>query len=754
MQILITNCFDNVLFFSQELSNDEQQRMETFIGIFDNIPNLDLIQIKTNLDFFSQQYMHSESLEKLRYLLKKVLLTEILKCDHVDKEIYQTCLEETNSMLGIGQETGYSCFLVGCKFWGVRHRNYIIHIKRHHPTSNSIPCNFKKTCKQNFSSVDALIMHLKVSHSSLPVQDASSHPVGSGIDTECKCSRISCGGLKFSNTKQLMIHYNSYHSNEYRQCIFNECRTWFHAACPTSAMNHFRIKHKKTGNYSLKSSYLVMDGMISAEPSTSTPPEQQEDHVEVDHDVLDQLYDVTDLDTLEDFDIVPGDEEASEMYYLQYYGDYLNRLCHCKYIPQTTIQEIVKESIVNQRKTLERQKKNLRKSLQGKVLEPVEVDEIEKNIFDDDPFLKAQLQLNTEYKRTKFVQECDTYVGPQEIVLNRANVLLGARKDCFHYSSVVDSFKILIQDESFCKMKGNVTVSNNDSEKLQDIKDGSHYKTNEFFRNNPEAYTMVLYSDAIEIKNALGAARGSYKVVQVFYTLGEIEKSQRSKVDRLTLVMIFREKLLKKYSLNSILKPLVEDLKKLEIGVEIKIPETRMVKCGLLAYTADNLEASLVGGFSSNFSSRDICRICHIQYNQLEDEICDDHGSWTQDEYNSIFAQRTAGMEVDEENLEASSELDSDNIFAGRATEDETGDDSGDDDSDSDGDDSDGDDVSDLDEEEELPSRGLNMECSFNVLDSFHCVTSFPLDLMHDLFEGKTSLYVIVFSLVLFLFNH
>ena len=45
----------------------------------------------------------------------------------------------------------------------------------------------------------------------------------------------------------------------------------------------------------------------------------------------------------------------------------------------------------------------------------------------------------------------------------------------------------------------------------------------------------------------------------------------------------------------------MEDLKKLESGVVIDLPVRRKVKCGVLAYAADNLEASTVGGFSACF---------------------------------------------------------------------------------------------------------------------------------------------------------
>ena len=68
--------------------------------------------------------------------------------------------------------------------------------------------------------------------------------------------------------------------------------------------------------------------------------------------------------------------------------------------------------------------------------------------------------------------------------------------------------------------------------------------------------------------------------------------------------MVFREKLLKKYSLQTIYKPLVDDLKRLELGVVINLPMTRRIKCGVICYAADNLEASVVGGFSACFSSK------------------------------------------------------------------------------------------------------------------------------------------------------
>ena len=73
--------------------------------------------------------------------------------------------------------------------------------------------------------------------------------------------------------------------------------------------------------------------------------------------------------------------------------------------------------------------------------------------------------------------------------------------------------------------------------------------------------------------------------------MGEIEKSQRSQIDRLQLVMVYQEKLLKTYSLEVIYNVLVNDLKRLEVGVKMNVMSVgRDIKCGVICYSADNLE--------------------------------------------------------------------------------------------------------------------------------------------------------------------
>ena len=205
--------------------------------------------------------------------------------------------------------------------------------------------------------------------------------------------------------------------------------------------------------------------------------------------------------------------------------------------------------------------------------------------------------------------------------------------------------------------------------------------------------------------------------------------------------MVFREQLLKKYSLQKIFKPLVNDLMKLEQGIEINVPITRTVKCGLLCYSSDNLEAHVVGGFTGSFSSRDVCRFCHCMYTDLEDRIHDltEHGSheyWTVDEYDRIIEDLALGNSSDEESVEYPLDNILVDIDSHNTSEEE----------DSDAEDNvDHEEGLEVNEElvedaegdiEGLETRGVRSECPFNRLLSFHCVYGFPPDVMHDLMEG------------------
>jgi hypothetical protein len=177
--------------------------------------------------------------------------------------------------------------------------------------------------------------------------------------------------------------------------------------------------------------------------------------------------------------------------------------------------------------------------------------------MEENPFLKLSQKFKTYYHIDKHVRSSPAFkfVEPQEIKLPDA-------KRTFSYVSVIDTLATLASDPSF---KADAC---SDSGFLRDVKDGTAYKENAFFKKNPEAFTLIFYSDAVELCNPLGARKGAHKVVNGYFTVAELPKHLRSKAENLFLAFSVKEKDVKEYPYE-VYQPLIQDLAKLEKGVDI-----------------------------------------------------------------------------------------------------------------------------------------------------------------------------------------
>ena len=742
---ILYKCYNESI-FRQDTEVDE------FKALFSKVDDMDNFEVRTQLNRLLVGEVPGDNFIQMRLKLKRVLLEEILKVE-TENRIYLNYLSEINKALP-QKPKGYSCCLTGCRFEGRDHKAYVRHIKLTHPRVTNISCKFRHCCSRNFASIENLIQHIKEEHSAIStVVTSSTSQSALVIDVPCKCNLVSCGSTpkQFSNLKDLLKHFNTDHFKDARVCVFENCNKQFNAF--SVSRHHFRLKHMKTGDAKLKACHLlgapILQPSIVLNPNLN-PQGQGEGSASDTPGHNTEEYTIFDIDNIENAEIYGGDDDEDEDFFLQYYADFLNRLVHFKFLPQSTIQDIAEEYYKSSKKSQDIRERKLRDSLESVTeLNEDQINKIVDNVIKDDFFLKAQGELNSQYKRTKFVQQNMQYVAPVEILLNQSEVEKGQKKDVIHYIPMDSALKTLLEDPSLLKLlereKNKPKIN---SSKINDIQDGSLIKSNPFFQENPEALGLLLYSDALELKNPLGAARGTYKVVQIFYTIINIPKNQRSQVDKLQLAMIFREKLFKKYSSQVIYKRIVEDLIKLESGIVMNIPEPKLTKVGLLLHAADNLEAHTIGGFSASFSSKSVCRICHIQYSELEDNIHDHdgdkaHDRWTVQEYDEVaisFNQRTevAGSESQSEYVVILDENNDDLILSS-----DDGSDDDDEESDEESDATD-DDIEDDDNEgspedssvEIINKWGLKSMCPLNVLQSFHCVRSFPPDLLHDWMEG------------------
>ena len=666
----------------------------------------------------------------LDLMLKKILLENILK-EETGSEHYLNLLRVIDKQIITNRALGYTCCLPGCMFTSERHIIYVRHLRQVHCNYPRLLCQFKHECLREFKDVDSLLSHIKDTHTTSTAITACGSSIGCA-SMAVKCNMVSCGGKTFENVQLLMRHLNTDHIDEARSCIFKDCCTKFP---PNSASrNHFRLKHTKIGKIEVKDTNIV-HRVDPQEKVDLSPMNLDNDTPPYLEDTLSENYENAVLNQLE-VETPENDNESSLDYFLSAYADFMNRMCNVHFIPYKTMQIIAAESLSQSQKSLEVKEIRLRKALKLHTsMDEDLTNDVINSVLREDGMFSAQKQLNSSYKWSKYITDNFKYTAPREMVLNSDEVKLGKAKDAVHYVPVIETFKQMIEDYTFKKAQ-ETFPSDSKMGVLADVLDGSVYRNNKFFQENPGAFAAIFYSDALEIVNPLGAARGKHKVVQIFYTLANVPKIQRSNIDRMQLALIVKEKVIKKYGLPRVYEALLNDLIILEQGIQVNDPLPRTVKCGVILHAGDNLESHTVGGFSTSFSSRDVCRFCHIQYSDLLNHIHDFDGDsvhkyWSVKEYDDI-CDRLEKQDNSEVPLEGGFTLDIVEETLLEADEPVFETEEFDDDEITDG----IEDVHSSDANTDYEFYGLRHRCPFNALQSFHAVYSFPPDILHDFHEG------------------
>ena len=535
-------------------------------------------KLGVNLDAASNE---SEEIDLLEY----AVLKELLKSDEIeDKDVLQTRFNSLSKTLNFGHLLQkYLCTYVGCPFKGKRHKDYLNHMKTIHPKCDRLKCSYKKKCELSFSTYEHLKKHVDQDHAYIkPVQNNTRPPE---FMEACKCKMIQCGEMKFSSIRELTGHLNTFHKPHHRECIFENCKTKFKPG--SVSRNHFQTNHYRTQETRLKPEFREnLEPYISPQEPFEVENEVQ---FEEDFSTLTDNENSDDSSSSSECEI----ENEVENQFMMSYADFLNRLINFRFIPISTVHEIASELLDLTNRASSVKKKKLKSSLLK--IPNVSEEQVSKVIeeFADDPLVRAQSKLDTEYKRVKFLEENFKYVKPQEIVLNKEEVKKGAPKEVVQYIDILEAVKILAEDYSFSTVTNReCEISEESQDIIRDVKDASAYKNNEYWKENPTALVLGLYSDAVELVSPIGSGKGKQKIVQLFWTVYDVPKHLRSTVDRIQLGMVFKEKLLKKYSQATIFNRLIEDLKTLEtVGVEIFYPYRRNLKAAVLLYSADNLEA-------------------------------------------------------------------------------------------------------------------------------------------------------------------
>ena len=675
------------------------------------------------------------------------LLEQIIRSETGENDPYQSLLQETQKLLNLPTQRGYSCTYIGCFFNKPKHSDYVKHLEAHHFIDTSFLCNYRKECLARFSSIRELKSHISSVHkqqsntdqgsSSSTRSDVSSTMSSTkqlSIAQPCRCNLSSCGNKLFPNIKKLMTHYNQDHNLEKRHCIFEGCDKFFPPQF--ASRNHFGQFHTKVKKTKLKNEFLINPQQTGEDVLHNDNSHEALEVMDVEHEYEDNID-----EDMEEEDI-DEDTYEEEVNITKMVANFYNNLAYQKMIPQSTIQMIIQEFICLLKKSQEMKMKKISKMLSDENLAQNIISKVQ-NICENDEIISAHHKLDSSWKREKFMLNNFDVVLPEEIILNEEGIKEGEKKESFQYVPLEKSMKVLLQDPTYLKVMED--VRNKDVSKpgvLEDIKDGRNYQNIKYFQDNPQAKCGLIYSDAIEVVNPLGAGRGKYKLVQLYWTLIDLPKKYRTKIDQIHLSITVQEKLLKKYGYKKIYFRLIQDMLKLEReGIELSVPFPHTMKVSFMLHVGDNLEQMSLGGFSMSFSSGNICRLCLMKYKSLQDSIHDCPEFWTEELYEDIMKNLDPVQE--DVNIEEQITIETlgDHLFD-KIDEPDTVrndrtvvvvEDDSDNEEEEDSENSDND-----EEETDIESRGLreNSRCPFNILSSFHATQSLVLDFMHDFCEG------------------
>ena len=370
---------------------------------------------------------------KQKYLLKKKVIENIVKED--DSEYHRRLLEETVAHLNIKKDSSYKCCLVGCLFTTPIHEKYISHLRAVHVKYNRYLCQYKHNCERRFTSMDLLNEHMRETHSRslLPNAEQTEEIGEATFKRPCKCVLRSCNGLKFVDMKTLMTHINIFHQDETRECIFDGCSVRFKEK--STSQNHFRLKHLNQNRIKLKITHLVMPDFPVGRF------DGDEFNIGGETAFESEDIDVYDCQNDSDEELSEVDDENDDDFFVKAFADFMNRMCHVKFVPHSTMQTIAAEFLEHSIKSVNNREKALRKSLLD-IPEMTEhkIDDIVKKVLHDDKMLKAQKELDTDRKRNSYIRENFNYVAPVEYVLNPEEVKAGKYKEVYHNNPIDKAF--------------------------------------------------------------------------------------------------------------------------------------------------------------------------------------------------------------------------------------------------------------------------------------------------------------------------
>lgn len=221
--------------------------------------------------------------------------------------------------------------------------------------------------------------------------------------------------------------------------------------------------------------------------------------------------------------------------------------------------------------------------------------------------------LSSAFKRRQYFLQRFNVVEPVEYILDPNE------KRSFQYVPILQSLKqILSHDdirEKFLTEDGCASTST----QFRSFHDGAIYKASDFY-SEERRISIFLYSDDFEVCNPLGTSRKKHKITSVYWILADIPSCYRSTLTSVYLALLCKADDIKRFGYSEVLKPLLEDIAKLEQD-GILLPKLgKTVKGTVFCVVADNLGAHAMAGLVENFSGPYVCRFCLGERSEFQEK--------------------------------------------------------------------------------------------------------------------------------------
>lgn len=213
--------------------------------------------------------------------------------------------------------------------------------------------------------------------------------------------------------------------------------------------------------------------------------------------------------------------------------------------------------------------------------------------------------IKTEALCASYIKKTFNYVEYKEISLGKKLVrkkkkhklVIDEKDETFIYIPIIESLNQLLSNKRIAAVMLRKPTLCEDGV-LYDICDGCMYRNDEYFKEHPDALVLILYHDELEVCNPLGSRAGTHKVDMFYYTVANLGPRFRSKVAAVRLLAIANANLVKRYGIESIMNPIIQDINILYSGVQMWINGVERPVFGkVLSCNGDTLGQHLWGGY-------------------------------------------------------------------------------------------------------------------------------------------------------------